>query len=130
MTKLGIIIGNNLKKLRGEVSQSDFAESLEVGFRSYQRYESGERMAPDELIKRVAVKFNLPLTDIISPSEVEGDVIQFKSPFSRLIKGLSAIPDNVYEIAQELDLDDDAWKSVYATLKYARDKKLGFLDKT
>lgn len=50
-------IGNRLKelrKLKNNLSQKEFAEKIGVPFRTYQRYEAGERMPQRPVLSRVA----------------------------------------------------------------------------
>ena len=66
-------IGNGLKKLRKSLSQKEFAEKIDVPFRTYQRYESGERLPPEPVLKRIAEICNTTV-----------DVIQGNDPFASL----------------------------------------------
>lgn len=47
-------IGNRLKELRKKISQKEFADKIGIHINTYQRYESGERMPPEPVLKRVA----------------------------------------------------------------------------
>lgn len=54
-------IGARFKYLRASRSQRDFAQEIGIPFRSYQRYESGERTPPTELIVKIAEITNVPI---------------------------------------------------------------------
>jgi transcriptional regulator with XRE-family HTH domain len=54
-------MGARFKQLRGTRSQRDFAKEIGIPFRSYQRYESGERMPPIELIAKIAEIAEVPI---------------------------------------------------------------------
>jgi transcriptional regulator with XRE-family HTH domain len=45
-------IGKRLKTLRAELSQTEFAKSLGIPWRSYHRYETGERVPPLEILRK------------------------------------------------------------------------------
>lgn len=47
-------IGNRLKDLRKNLSQKDFAKKVGVPIATYQRYEYGERMPPEPVLRRIA----------------------------------------------------------------------------
>lgn len=47
-------IGLRLKQLRGEQSQSDFAQLIGVSFRTYQRYEAGETAPKRDVIEKIS----------------------------------------------------------------------------
>lgn len=47
-------IGDRLKQLRGKLSQQEFAKKIEIPFRTYQRYEAGERVPPSPLISTIS----------------------------------------------------------------------------
>jgi len=49
-----IDVGNRLKELRKNLSQKEFSEKIGVPFRTYQRYESGETLPQEPVLKRVA----------------------------------------------------------------------------
>ncbi len=47
-------IAARLRELRGDSSQGDFAARIGIPFRTYQRYESGERMPKTDALERIA----------------------------------------------------------------------------
>lgn len=49
-----VSIGDRLRILRGGQSQTEFAEKLNIPFRTYQRYEAGEGIPKAEILHRVA----------------------------------------------------------------------------
>lgn len=51
-------ISQRLKILRGSKSQSEVAKMIDVPLRTYQRYESGERLPPSNVIAKIARVFN------------------------------------------------------------------------
>lgn len=57
-------VGLRLKELRGPVTQTDFAAELGIGQATYNRYETGKRLAPDWVLEAVGAKCG------IEPAEV------------------------------------------------------------
>lgn len=47
-------VGKRFKELRGNLTQKEFADKIKVPLRSYQRYESGERMPTINTLKNIA----------------------------------------------------------------------------
>ncbi len=47
-------VGARLKRLRGSMTQAEFASLLGIRQSQYSRYETGERLAPDSLLERAA----------------------------------------------------------------------------
>ncbi|MFH2013134.1 MAG: LexA family transcriptional regulator [Pseudomonadota bacterium] len=64
-----IEIGNRLKKLRGDVSQKEFAKKIGVSYPSYQRYEYGERIPPGPILSKIADTFYVSTDYILTGSE-------------------------------------------------------------
>ncbi len=47
-------VGRRLKDLRGELTQTKFAEQMGISQAQYNRYETGKRLAPDRVLREVA----------------------------------------------------------------------------
>lgn len=47
-------VGARLKRLRGSMTQAEFASLLGIRQSQYSRYETGERLAPDSLLEKAA----------------------------------------------------------------------------
>jgi len=117
MNSLGAIIGDNLKRLRGDLSQGEFAESIEVGLRTYQRYESGERILPDEAIAAITKKLNVPIGDLLRTHDEPGPKAL---PVSKTLQKLASIPDEVYDKALMIGIDNkEVWDQVLAVIDEA-----------
>ena len=64
------ILAKNLKTIRKELrcTQSVMSEILKVGFRTYVRYEAGERDAPVSVLVKIAKLGNLSLEQLLTVS--------------------------------------------------------------
>ncbi len=64
------ILAKNLKTIRKELrcTQSMMSEILKVGFRTYVRYEAGERDAPVSVLVKIAKLGNLSLEQLLTVS--------------------------------------------------------------
>ncbi len=91
-------IGNRLKELRKNLTQKEFATKIGVPLVTYQRYESGERLPPEPVLKRIAEICNTTV-----------DVIQANDPFASL-KGL--FDKERQEIATEKAETAAYWKII------------------
>jgi transcriptional regulator with XRE-family HTH domain len=63
-------IGGRLRRLRENISQKEFALKVGIPLRTYQRYESGERIPPGRVLSRVAEICHVT-TDYILAGDVE-----------------------------------------------------------
>lgn len=119
MTNLGVTLGNSVKKLRGNISQSEFAEMFGVNLRTYQRYESGERIFPDDVLDKITSKFHLELNDLFAREEVKSPET-VREKVSDILKRFASIPDGVYDLADELgDPSNEVWDEIMENLEIA-----------
>jgi len=84
------ILAKNLKTIRKELrcTQSMMSEILKVGFRTYVRYEAGERDAPVSVLVKIAKLGNLSLEQLLTVSVAKSLI----SPVKNLTKN-SAPPE-------------------------------------
>lgn len=66
-------IGKRLRTLRGDITQEDFAKKAKIPFRSYQRYETGERMIPLRALLKIADLCNVDI-DWILRGDLQRDI--------------------------------------------------------
>jgi transcriptional regulator with XRE-family HTH domain len=59
-------VGERLKELRGNLSQEEFAKKIGVSFRTYQRYEVGERIPHPHVLSKIAEKFDTTVDWILT----------------------------------------------------------------
>ncbi len=62
-------IGHRLKLIRGRKSQQDFSRMIGIHLRTYQRYESGERLPPFDIVSKISKICHGNLTWIITGGE-------------------------------------------------------------
>lgn len=58
------IIGEKLRKLRGERSSSEVSEALGISLSALSMYENGNRIPRDEVKVAIANYYNVPVQDI------------------------------------------------------------------
>ncbi|MEW5913675.1 MAG: helix-turn-helix transcriptional regulator [Thermodesulfobacteriota bacterium] len=84
-------VGRRLRELRGERTQKDFADLLELSQAQYNRYETGKRLAPDRVLTAAAEACHM------SPEQVvwgEGAPAGETVDLAREIAALVALLDN------------------------------------
>tara|TARA_B100000686_G_C16692391_1_gene918459 strand:+ start:137 stop:778 length:642 start_codon:yes stop_codon:yes gene_type:complete len=88
------ILAKNLKVIRKELgcTQSVMANILRVGFRTFVRYEAGERDAPVAVLVKIARLGNISLENFLTKSIAPNDI----APLVKINKGVS--PLNVQSI--------------------------------
>lgn len=118
MTKLDAIFSKNLvtiRKASGYASAESFAEALGISLRALQRYESGDRMPSSEKIEQIAEKLGREPQDFFRTEEGRVRVL----PVSEMVKRLVCVPDDIYDLAMKVKLDDSAWDTVRSALEIA-----------
>jgi len=70
------ILSNNLKVIRKNLNctQTSLAKILEIGFRSYARYEAGERDAPVAVLVKIARLANISLDRLLTTKVLPEDL--------------------------------------------------------
>jgi len=94
-------IGNRLKKIRGSLSQKDFALKAGIPFRSYQRYEAGERMPPPDVLPLLAQIGNTT-TDWILEGDIDSLRLLLRQKKSELNKKEIEVDELTKELIQAL----------------------------
>jgi len=111
-----IATGNRLKELRGLLSQQDFALQIGVPFRTYQRYEAGERLPKGPILQRIAQRCEIT-TDYILTGNDE-DLAKHRE-IEDSFPGVDEITAKIIILLR--DMDEERRREV---LKYAKEKKL------
>ena len=83
------ILAKNLKTIRKELgcTQSLMASILNVGFRTFVRYEAGERDAPVEVLVKIARLGNISLESFLTKSIKANDI----APLEKINKGIAPV---------------------------------------
>ena len=83
------ILAKNLKTIRKELgcTQSLMASILNVGFRTFVRYEAGERDAPVEVLVKIARLGNISLESFLTKSIKPNDI----APLEKINKGITPV---------------------------------------
>lgn len=85
-------VGLRLKKLRGTMTQAQYADQLGIKQAQYNRYETGRRLAPDDIIIRAAELANLePLQVVFGGGE---DFAGGQEDFAESAAGLIRLLDS------------------------------------
>ena len=122
-----IKIGLNLKELRGGLSQSEFSEKLNIPFRTYQRYEAGERLPKAAVLNWIAAVCGVTVDQILTEKKIDDSVaeisasygtvkitgkkakISLRKKFNEILKGYLSEKDRnaVFEFAEFLKKKSD-----------------------
>jgi transcriptional regulator with XRE-family HTH domain len=86
------ILAKNLKMIRRELgcTQSVMSEILKVGFRTFVRYEAGERDAPVAVLVKIARLGNISLEQLLTAEVGKNDI----APLRKMSKALSSTEVN------------------------------------
>lgn len=97
-------VGKRLKDLRNllNFSQENFAEKINVPFRTYQNYESGARLPPKSLLERIAGFCGIRLPELLGRNpeiaysdEELGLIREFRSLSSEQRKAFKTILQSI-----------------------------------
>jgi transcriptional regulator with XRE-family HTH domain len=114
------VLAKNLKTIRKELgcTQSVMSEILKVGFRTFVRYEAGERDAPVSVLVKIARLGNISLEQLLTTAIEPNDI----APLEKINKGetvqIQSIDFNSGQVTfkdpehQELMTIDDAEKRI------------------
>jgi len=94
------LLGDRLKQLRGGQSQSDFSGMIGVPFRTYQRYESGERIPKGDVLDRIAQATGRSVDWLLTggPTRDIDRVTEFQVPY-----GLDPITKKIVSLLRNMD---------------------------
>ncbi|MHB8110900.1 MAG: XRE family transcriptional regulator [Syntrophorhabdaceae bacterium] len=121
MEKKYSYIGKRLKDLRGSLSQSEMANRFNMPLRSYQYYESGERVPPMPILAEIATQYGKTVDWLLSgdlklpatytegaelhidehpdlEANIETDFTYVPQVNGKISAGKGSLPDNVIEM--------------------------------
>jgi transcriptional regulator with XRE-family HTH domain len=119
--KINELFSENIKRLRLKrgLTQQKLADLSGFTVHSLRDYETGRRVPSLENMGQIASALGVKVSDLFESDE-PAPVLQM--PVSKTIQKLAAVPDEVYELAQGLKHEDEAWEYVKAALESAREK--------
>ncbi len=101
------VLAKNLKTIRKELgcTQSVMSEILKVGFRTFVRYEAGERDAPVSVLVKIARLGNISLEQLLTTAIEPNDI----APLEKINKGASPVQVQSidFEVGQVVLKDPD-----------------------
>lgn len=113
MEKIEEELKDRLKRLRAEagLTQVALANLADISLQTVKDIEGGRKGAGIRVLQGFAKAFNMPIEELTSeiPPKAE-PVIKFR--VRKLTRMLEAIPDEVYELAQDLEGDEAAWENI------------------
>ena len=89
-SKKYVQVGERLRELRGKISQEEFAKKISIPFRTYQRYEVGERIPHPHVLTRIAEIFDTTTDWILT-----GNLNIEKARMTERLKRMSYLEDIV-----------------------------------
>jgi transcriptional regulator with XRE-family HTH domain len=116
------LLGTNLIRLRGSRTQAEVAESCGFEIPSYSRWENGKAWASSETIETLAAYYEVDASELY-----RGETAQkpLGLPVSKTLQKLMAIPDKVYDFAQDEAINAEVWEIIEDIMEGAiEDRKL------
>jgi len=100
------VLAKNLKTIRKELgcTQSVMSEILKVGFRTFVRYEAGERDAPVSVLVKIARLGNISLEQLLTTAIEPNDI----APLEKINRGATAQVQSIdFKVGQVTFKDPD-----------------------
>ena len=116
------LVSKNLRKIREEkdLTQRFIAENCDVSTQTIRDIEAGRRGLSLELLGRIAQLLGIKASTLLESGELP-PVLQM--PVSKTIQKLASVPDLIYDLAVQVPLTSEAWKTAEIALKIAIKKQ-------
>lgn len=111
------VLGNNLKALRGETSQSVVAEACGFEIGSLSRWENAKAWASDDTVTKLAEYYGVSPSELYIERGFKGKLVALdsikQSEFLKIfVSKVQKVPDDIYELAEKYGADHEVWKDV------------------
>jgi transcriptional regulator with XRE-family HTH domain len=122
MDMIKSVMVRNIKALRDSKgwNQEDLAEKTGFSVGTIKNIERGKTWVSPETLEAICLAFDISYDKLFSTN---GDGKMFDMPMSKAIRRLMAIPDDIYEMAQEFGPQDEMWEDVRGVLDHHIEKK-------
>jgi transcriptional regulator with XRE-family HTH domain len=118
--KLQKVIARNVLTLRKDMSRQKLAELAGVNYQTVYEIEKGLKNPSIDSLTKIAEALNVPASSLLSSDPVEKIKVEYK--LSEFAEMLSRIPDDIFKLAQQLDVNDEAWDIAKIPLEVAIEK--------
>lgn len=121
--KINELFSENIKRLRTSrgLTQQKLADLAGFTVHSLRDYESNRRVPALETMGQIADALGVKVSDLFESSE-PAPILQM--PVSKTLQKLAAIPDHIYDLADQVPLTSEAWDTVEIALKVAIRKQI------
>ena len=117
------VVATNLKAARGKMSRNELAKRAGVTYQAIYDVEERGKNPSIDLLQSVSEALGIPSHSLLRTDEIVRPVVMDR-PVSHILKKLSAIPDEIYELAAKVGPDDkSAWDNVKSALEVAIELK-------
>jgi len=107
-------IAENVRKARGELSRQKLADVVGCTYQTIYEIEEGRRKPSIEVLIAISEALNVSAASLL---ETGKSPVVVSLPVSKTLFKMAAIPDDVYELAQGVELDSEVWDTVRSALK-------------
>lgn len=114
------IVGKNLEKARGEMSRKELAKKAKVTYQHIYEIEEGLKNPSLKVLAKVAEALGINPAILF---EDENKQLATIDSVHRFTKKILSIPDDVYNLAAKVKLNDPQWESVRAALEVAIERE-------
>lgn len=119
-----IILSQNLKAKRKslKINQDELAERSRLSTTYIKNIERGVSWPSPESFEALANGLGITVEELLRDGASAAGVPKL-SPLNRVLSGLMNIPQDVYEMIEQVEQENEAWDTVRAALEIAIEKK-------
>ena len=111
-------------RIKADLTQAALAAHAGISLQTIKDIESGRTEAGQKSERALAKAFGITIEEMTGQDEPEPQVIKEKPiSVSKFLKKISNVPDDIFDLAENVSLDDEAWDTVRSALEIARDRK-------
>jgi transcriptional regulator with XRE-family HTH domain len=109
------VIAANIERERGEESRASLAKRAGVTYQTVYDVEEGNKKLSIDVLEKIAGALRVDPADLLKRKVP----LQKPLKISEALKKMLSIPDDVYDLAEKLHVDDDVWEGVEGLLQGA-----------
>jgi len=106
-------IAENIRLARGELSRQKLAEKAGTTYQNIYDIEEGRRNPSIDILIAISEVLGVSAASLL---ETGKSPVVVNLPMSKVLIKMAAIPDDVYDLAQGVNLDSEVWDTVRSAL--------------
>lgn len=120
MENIKLVLTQNIKSRRKQlkINQDELAERSGLSLGYIKNIERGVSWPSPESFEAISKGLEISIGDLLEDVS-SGKTAVYVAPVSEMVKRLVCVPDDIYDLAMKVKLDDSAWDTVRSALEIA-----------